>query len=351
VPAAPPPRPVLAGGKRKTRVQHVISLALHYRLAPADAPEARKFARALAEETGLALQKGDMVSSHAVLADWTYRGAVWEEYLDYEDVGRGFRADNGFVGQNGYRRIYSETTRKFVGALGLNEITPYLNAEYKTDPSGNVLYQQNNLGLRFGLPRATTTGFEIRPNNLVAVREGGGVRKRDQFYFFVDSNPASWFSHLFSEVAIGDRVDVANNRVGKGYFYTVQASLKPHQRFELEYQISDDVIDSIEPVEGSKRILKQRVQQALGIWHFTSRDSVRTIWQLTSTRRAPSLWEQPVSAYDSNDTVSIVYGHRRGLGTNFYAGFNWSRVRDRDAGIRTYQTEFFVKGSWAFDVL
>ena len=134
-------------------------------------------------------------------------------------------------------------------------------------------------------------------------------------------------------------------------FYTVQASLKPHQRFELEYQISDDVIDSIEPVEGSKRILKQRVQQALGIWHFTSRDSVRTIWQLTSTRRAPSLWEQPVSAYDSNDTVSIVYGHRRGLGTNFYAGFNWSRVRDRDAGIRTYQTEFFVKGSWAFDVL
>ena len=30
VPAAPPPRPVIAGGKRKTRVQHVISLALHY---------------------------------------------------------------------------------------------------------------------------------------------------------------------------------------------------------------------------------------------------------------------------------------------------------------------------------
>jgi DNA primase len=29
-PPAPPPRPVLAGGKRKTRVQHVISLALHY---------------------------------------------------------------------------------------------------------------------------------------------------------------------------------------------------------------------------------------------------------------------------------------------------------------------------------
>jgi DNA primase len=29
-PVTPPPRPVIAGGKRKTRVQHVISLALHY---------------------------------------------------------------------------------------------------------------------------------------------------------------------------------------------------------------------------------------------------------------------------------------------------------------------------------
>jgi DNA primase len=34
-PAAPPPRPILAGGKRKTRVQHVISLALHYPQAAA----------------------------------------------------------------------------------------------------------------------------------------------------------------------------------------------------------------------------------------------------------------------------------------------------------------------------
>jgi hypothetical protein len=297
------------------------------------------------------LEKGDLASSHAALADWTYRGATWEEYLDYEDVGRGFRADNGFVGQNGYRRIYSETTYKFVGALGLNEVSPYLNADYKTDPGGTVIYQQNNLGLRLGLPRATTLQFEYRPNNLVAVREGGGLRKRDQVYFSIDSNPFPWFSHLYSEVAYGDRVDVANNRTGKGYYYSVQTSLKPHPRVELEYTISNDVIDSLEPVEGSNRILLQRVQQALAIWHLTARDSVRTIWQLTSTRRAPSLWEQPVSAHDSNDTVSIVYGHRRGLGTNFYAGFNWSRVRDPDAGIRTYQAEFFVKGSLAFDVL
>jgi DNA primase len=39
VPVTPPPRPVVAGGKRKTRVQHVISLALHYPEAAAQLEE------------------------------------------------------------------------------------------------------------------------------------------------------------------------------------------------------------------------------------------------------------------------------------------------------------------------
>jgi hypothetical protein len=89
----------------------------------------------------------------------------------------------------------------------------------------------------------------------------------------------------------------------------------------------------------------------LALWHFSARDSVRTIWQAVATRRAPSLWQQPVSNRDNSETVSVVYGHRRGIGTTFYLGTNFSRIRDPDAGIKSYQVEVFVKGSWAFDVL
>lgn len=297
------------------------------------------------------IQRGAMASSHAAMADWTYRGTRWEEYLNIEDVGRDFRADNGFFFQNGYRRIYSETTRKFIDAFGFNELSPYFNAEYKTDTGGRVQYQQNNLGLRVGLPRATTIFSEVRINNLVAVREGGGLRKRDQFFIGIESNPLPWFAKLYSELAIGDRVDVANNRVGRGHFYTVQANLRPHPRLELEYRIDNDTIDMIEAVAGAKRVLLQRVQQVIAIWHFSARDSLRTIWQEASTRRAPALWEEPVSARDNSDTLSIVYGHRRGIGTTLYVGATLGRVRDADAGIRTRQSEIFVKGSWAFDVL
>jgi hypothetical protein len=146
-------------------------------------------------------------------------------------------------------------------------------------------------------------------------------------------------------------VDVVNNRVGKGAYVTVQANLRPHQRAEVEYRIDNDTINAREPVEGSRRILTQRVQQLLALWHFTARDSVRTIWQSVSTRRAPSLWEVPVSARENSETLSLVYGHRRGIGTTFYVGASAVRNRDPDAGIKSYQVEVFAKGSWSFEVL
>jgi hypothetical protein len=214
-----------------------------------------------------------------------------------------------------------------------------------------VQYQQSNVGLRFGLPRATTIWVEARGNNLVAVREAGGLRKREQVYFGLESNPFPWFARLFSEIAYGDRVDVANNRVGKGAFFSFQASLRPHPRAEVEYRIDNDTSDSRERVQGSERILTQRVQQTLAIWHLTARDSVRAIWQSSSTRRAPSLWEAPVSAREKAETVSLVFGHRRGIGTTFYLGATLARSRDPDAGMKSLQSEIFAKGSIAFDLL
>ena len=305
-----------------------------------------------AQPSNGSIVKGDLRASHAGLADWTYRGAKWEEYLDFEDVGRDFRADNGFFGQNAYRRLYSETTRKFRDLWGFNEVSPYLFADYKTGRNGERRYQQNNVGLRFGLPRATTIWLEARVNNLIAVREGGGLRKRDQVYAAIETNPFPWLGRLFTEVAYGDRLDVFNNRIGRGYLYGIQASVRPHPRAELEYQINNDVIDSKEPVVGSKHIIVQRAQQLLAIWHFSARQSLRTIVQSSFVKRSPSLWEDPtVSHHEKQQAISLVYGYRRGLGVSLYVGGSLARRRNDDSGVSRHQTELFVKGSWTFDVL
>ena len=110
-------------------------------------------------------------------------------------------------------------------------------------------------------------------------------------------------------------MDVYNNRIGRGGVYVLTANLRPHPRMELEYQMTGDYIDSKEPVEGSSRILNERVQQLLMYWHFTARDSVRATWQSQMVRRAPSLWTFPVPARENMETVSLVYGHRPSIHT------------------------------------
>jgi hypothetical protein len=297
------------------------------------------------------LAPGPRTSDHLARVDWSHSGTAWRKFLVLEDSGSGFRSDNGFFGQNGYRTVYSETQHRFLGAGGFNEVSPYLNAEYKRDRHGDVIYQQNNLGVQLGLPRATNVWLEWRPNNLVAVREGGGLRKRDQLYAGIESNPAGWFSRLYSEIAWGDRVDVANNRVGKGMYFGLQANVRPHPRAEVEYRLDNDFIDSREPVEGSKRIITQRAQQLLAIWHFTARDSLRAIWQQSWIKRASSLWEQPVSHREKGDALSLVLAHRQGISFTVYAGATAGRTLDVDAGYRRRQSEVFAKGSWTFDVL
>ena len=304
-----------------------------------------------ARDVGGELVKGDLATSHALLTDWTWHGRLWDQYLDFEDVGPEFRADNGFLGQNGYRRYYSETTRKFLDVAGFNEVSPYLFAEDKRAPDGSEIYRQTFFGLRLGLPHDTTVTFELRPNNLVAVRPGGGLRKRDQVYFAFDSNPFAWLARIHFETAYGDRLDVANNRIGPGALYSLQLSLRLHPRLELEYRIDDDYVDSREPVEGSRRIIAERAQQVLALWHFSARDSLRAIWQGSSVRRAPSLWEQPVAPRENTDTVSLVYGHYYRIGTTFYLGATASRTRVPANGVHGDELEVFAKGSWSFDVL
>ena len=298
------------------------------------------------------LRKGELRKGRADGIDWIFHGREWDEYLDYEEASPQFRADNGFINQAGYRLIHDETYRKFLDLWGFNDVTPYFIAQYKTDWDHNLTYHQFHPGVKLGLPRATSIDLQLRPNDRIVTRPGGGQLKRDEVALVIDTNPFAWLARLKLEGAYGDRVDFANNRIGKGPYYGVTANTRPHPRAEVEYQLSHDHIDSRDPqVQGGRRILSETSQQLLSIWHFSARDSVRVILQSSLVKRSPSLWAFPVTSRDEANIASVVYGHRRGLGTNFYVGATFGRQRDPDGFVHTDQAEVFVKGSIALDVL
>ena len=65
----------------------------------------------------------------------------------------------------------------------------------------------------------------------------------------------------------------------------------------------------------------------------------------------PGLYASAVQPVERNQTISLVYAHRRSLNATLYIGATVGRVQEPDAGFQRDQKEIFVKGSWPLDVL
>lgn len=294
-------------------------------------------------------------NDEAVLLDYNYGGTQWNFSGGLEHVGVGFRADNGFFSQVGYDNAYQNLRYKIRDIGPFNEIAPQLNIGRKIDADGRVLEQQINPALYLALPRNTGIYVALRSNNLVRYQQAGQPLKLDQVYFNIESNPGRMLTYFFAEATIGDRGDVANNRVGRGYSYALSGTIRLSDRWEIEPRIDNSVVNAIEAVGiGSKRILQERAVQLKSVYHFSARDTLRLIAQYKGVRRSPSLYQTNVSPhvspFEKSEIASVVYGHRRGLGTNFYLGVTQSRTIDPANGTSRRQGEIFAKWSWAFDL-
>lgn len=286
----------------------------------------------------------------AALTDYNYRDPKWSLAGGVERVGRGFRADNGFFSQAGYTNVYQEFQRKFTQVGPFHEVSPYFNLGRKVDEDGRVLYMQAFPGVFLATAKNTNIGFEWRANTRVRIRNEGEPLKRDQFYAFIESSPGTWLSRYYVEAAIGDRADVGANVIRRGYFVGANATLRLSDRFEIEPRIDESVMGRDVLATGSEIALRERAVQITSVYHFTARDNLRLIGQYNSVKRVPAFYPLPVSANEKTETLSLVYGHLRGLGTNLYVGANTSRSAEQSGNFKRRQNELFVKVSWSFDV-
>ena len=286
----------------------------------------------------------------AALVDYNFRDAKWNIDGGLEYVGTGFRADNGFFSQVGYTNFYQNFQRKWLDVGGFNEVSPYLNVGRKIDDSGRLLYQQFVPGIFLGVAGNTNMGAEIRSNTLIRFRNDGTPLKRDQLYFWLEASPATWLSRYYVETAVGDRADLTNNRVRRGYYIGANATLRLSNRWEIEPRIDDANLGTHSTAAGKDSILRERALQVTSVYHFTARDNLRFIGQYNSVKRNRDYYAASVSPKETTQTLSVVYGHLHSLGSNIYFGATTTKSVDALAASTRRQNELFVKASWAFDL-
>src|SRR5262245_15638612 len=129
---------------------------------------------------------GSYLEGHAADAYWSHTRPRHDWFLEYKDFGDGFRADNGFVPQVGFRELSFDTGHTFRPGSGpVRRLRTYFIADRSVDRGGDLL--QNEWSPGFGLDARFNTFARIRwAWNDVRVGEGTQTLPRSRLIYTVN---------------------------------------------------------------------------------------------------------------------------------------------------------------------
>jgi hypothetical protein len=266
---------------------------------------------------------GRELSDGAGLAYWSHSTRHEDWFIQYQQLGEDFRADNGFIPQVGYRETFFEGGYTFrPQEQFFNRIRLFTVDWYDDTPDGEVISRRVSVG----------AGMDGKLNSFIRVelnRDGinAGSRVLDRFRprLLIESSPSRLVNQLSFDAFFGEEIDFANAREGTGASLTGSFTLRPTDHLDLRGNVSRRWLNVDEPgVSG--RIFTAQVERLRATYTFTSRAFLRLIGQYVETQRDPSLYLFPIGPKDAGFTTSALLAYKLNWQTVVYAGFGDERA-------------------------
>ena len=235
---------------------------------------------------------GQTLSGYASQVTWNHNTRHLDWYGQYRDFSDGFRADAGFVPQVGVREYFGGGGWQVYPKRIVSRERTFLNVDYQVDRSGALITRLIEPGLGMDTRFSGFLQFRYEDDE---TRAGTVVIPRHQFAYIVQFSPSRFLSYIGVNGRLGQDIDFANARPGRGPTVNASATLHPTDHLEIGL-IEDSCSPSVDDASGVRRwLFTQRVSRAKGTYTFTSRMFARVIAQYVSTTRDPSLYRSSVS--------------------------------------------------------
>ena len=292
---------------------------------------------------------GDGRLAHGARRTGQFLDLAYDRHVERSDlnlrllqVDDGYRNDSGFTTQAGYRSVAFDINRKWFGLWGFNEFTPYVNVtRAQTLAENAAISQELSPGLYLQGPRGLEIDLQLRPLKSARAALGGPLHHIPQLYLWATALPSATLSYVAGSIEVGKRVDFLADRARSSVNWMLEARLRAGQRLELEPRIEQGILRS----DGG-RALTETAARLLGVVHFGARDALRFIAQRIEADRRADQAAGIDATQERNDTLSLVYAHRRSAATVFYVGATLARNEVND--VRSRSSELFVKGQAGF---
>lgn len=292
------------------------------------------------------LVAGAHSTGHAALLSWFREQGPWGLFLVGTDISEGFRADNGFFSQAGFREYMAELQNKRGGAGPFDAVNLSFFVKRQSDRQGQLIMDEYAPGLSLAGPYDSQIDVQFKPRNHVRVRQGGELFALRQLAAQIGASPGRMLARVSAELTVGDQVDVEAERLGRGALVLLSAQLRPSDRVELNAVYSATWVNGKSGIEQGRRLYTEQAPQLSGIYHLGPADTLRLILQYSRIRRDPLLTPASLAPASSARTSSLVYGHAGAFGSAAFVGLTLSDGVTPGYFPQRRQDELFIKYSW-----
>src|SRR5262249_12338070 len=228
---------------------------------------------------------GENLSSRAGLLQWSHNTTHADASASYKDIGEGFRADTGFVPQVGIRETSAEQGYTFRPKGFLSRLRTFLIEDRQVDRTGALISREVSPG----------AGMDTRLNGFMRfryandkVRSGNSVFGRQQFVYVVQFSPSRLVPQISADGFVGQEIDFANSRPGRGTNINLNVALFPTSHLELRLLQSERRLVVHDQTGVQRHLFTADVSRVRGTYTFPARSFVRLIGQYVSPRRDPT---------------------------------------------------------------
>ena len=267
---------------------------------------------------------GQTLADHAALLSWSHGTTHVDWYLQGQDLGPEFRADDGFIPQVGYREGYAELGYTVRPKDAFISRARFFTANYiDVEPEGDVLSQRVSVGA--GMDGLLNSFIRIELNQ-DEIRVGDQLLDRFRPHLHLDASPGRLFNYFAIDAYIGQEIDFDNAREGTGTTLIGQLTLRPSNHLDLRGDASTRWLNVDAGNGDTGRLFLAQVERLRLIWSLDARSFVRLIGQYVQTTRDSSLYTFPVASKEAGFGGSALFAYKLNWQTVFFLGYGDNRT-------------------------
>ena len=270
------------------------------------------YPEAIATSQGLA---SGALTGGGLLADYNHQSQDWFWLASYQDLGRDYRADSGFVPRVDVRTLEGRFARILRGQAGrwYSQLDLQAVGLRTEDHDGRLTDQRIGVQAIYSGPRQSLLDLTFSKNK--ALLEGV-TYDLDQVDVVGEIRPSGTI-RINLTGTLGDALDFANARLGTGVKLgpEVQYRAGRHVELRLGHNLERVSVDA-------GRVFTANLTQGRFVYYLGTRAFARVILQYLDLDQDPELYTQPVEPHTKHLFSQLLFSYKVNPQTVVFVGYS-----------------------------